>query len=175
MNIKTSTFALVFGIAYLAAGLMGLVPALLTPPPADAPPTTFTMMYGYLLGLFPVNLLHTLVHLVIGAWGIAAWAGRSSSVGFARSLAVLYGVLAVMGALPMLNTAFGMIPIHGNDVWLHGVTALIAAYFGWREPVSVQERRHMMVDRRQRMLPVGHERRFGLADRREHFGGMSPA
>jgi hypothetical protein len=175
MNIKTSTFALIFGIAYLAAGLLGLIPAMLTPPPADAPPTNFTMMYGYLLGLFPVNLLHTLVHLVIGAWGISAWSGRSSPVGFARSLAVLYGVLAVMGMLPMLNTTFGMIPIHGNDVWLHGLTAVIAAYFGWREPVAVKERRNEMADRRQRMLPVSRERRFGLADRREQFGGMSPA
>ena len=176
MHIKTSTFALVFGIAYLAAGLMGLIPAMLTPPPPDAPPTTFTLMYGYLLGVFPVNLLHTLVHLVIGAWGIAAWAGRSSSVTYARSLAVLYGALAVMGLMPMLNTTFGMIPIHSGDVGLHGVTALIAAYFGWRQPaMSMEERRNAMVDRRQRMLPVGRERRFGLADRREHFGGMSPA
>src|SRR3954470_12880937 len=87
MNIKTSTFALIFGIAYLAAGLMGLIPALLVPPPADAPSTTFTLMYGYLLGLFPTNLLHSLINLVIGVWGISAWAGRSSSVHYARSLA----------------------------------------------------------------------------------------
>jgi len=174
MNIKTSTFALLFGIAYLAAGLMGLIPALLVPPPADAPPTTFTLMYGYLLGLFPVNLLHTLVHLVIGAWGISAWSGRANSTHYARSLAVLYGVLAVMGIIPTLNTAFGMIPLHGSDVMLHAVTAGIAAYFGWRQPAT-KERRHMVYDRRQSMAPVGRERRFGLADRREGFGGMSPA
>jgi hypothetical protein len=173
--MRTSTFALIFGIAYLAAGILGLIPAMLTPPPADAPPTTFTLMYGYLLGLFPVNLLHTLVHLVIGAWGISAWSGRSSSMSFARSLAVLYGALALMGLLPMMNTTFGMIPIHGNDVWLHGFTAVIAAYFGWREPVAMAERRHLLADRRERMLPIGRERRLGLADRREGFGGMSPA
>ena len=39
--MKTSTFALIFGMAYLAAGLLGLVPATLMPPPIDAPPTTF--------------------------------------------------------------------------------------------------------------------------------------
>jgi len=175
MNIKTSTFALIFGIAYLAAGLMGLIPALLVPPPADAPATTFTLMYGYLLGLFPTNLLHSLINLVIGVWGISAWSGRSSSVHYARSLAVLYGVLAVMGTVPMLNTAFGMAPMYGNDVWLHGLTALIAAYFGWRQPVAIKERRHKLVDRREEMLPVSRERRFGLADRREHFGGAAPA
>src|SRR6476659_2595644 len=98
-EMKISTFALIFGIAYLAAGLMGFLPVFLVPPPADAPPTHFTLLYGYLLGLFPVNLLHSLVHLVIGAWGLSAWRGRASPVSFARGLAVLYGVLAVMGML----------------------------------------------------------------------------
>jgi hypothetical protein len=173
--MKTSTFALIFGLAYLAAGLLGLIPAMLVPPPADAPPTTFAVLYGYLLGLFPVNIVHTLVHLAIGAWGLAAWSGRSSSATYARGLTVLFGALAVLGLLPMTNTMFGMIPIHSHDVWLHGVTAVIAAYFGWREPMRASERRRPLQDRRQRMLPVARERRFGLADRRERWGGMAPA
>ena len=173
--MKTSTFALVFGIVFLVMGLMGLIPLFLVPPPIDAPPTNFTLLYGYLLGLFPVNLLHSLVHIVIGAWGISAWSGRSSSISFARGLAILYGALAVLGMFPLLNTAMGMIPIHGNDVWLHGITAVVAAYFGWRQPAGISERRHILGDRRQRMFPIARERRFGLADRREGFGGMSPA
>ena len=173
--MKTSTFALVFGLAYLVAGLLGLIPAMLVPPPPDAPPTTFAVMYGYLLGLFPVNIVHSAVHLAIGAWGLAAWSNRTSPVTYARSLAVLYGVLAVLGLLPLTNTLFGAIPIHSHDVWLHGVTAVIAAYFGWREPVRASERRRLSHDRRQRMMPVERERRLGLADRREHWGGMAPA
>ena len=173
--MKTSTFALIIGIAYLGAGLLGLIPAALVPPPIDAPPTNFTLLYGYLLGLFPVNLLHSLVHIVIGAWGISAWSGRSSSISFARGLAILYGALAVLGMFPLLNTAMGMIPIHGNDVWLHGITAVVAAYFGWRQPATMRERRHILGDRRQRMFPIARERRYGLADRREGFGEMSPA
>jgi hypothetical protein len=175
--MRTSTFALVIGIAYLGAGILGLIPATLMPPPADAPATTFTMLYGYFLGLFPMNLLHTMVHLAIGVWGIAAWAGSTSSVVYARALAVLYGALAVMGLMPNLNTVFGLIPIHGHDVWLHGATAAVAAYFGWRAPAMAREgeRRILVNDRRQRMLPVARERRFGLADRREGFGGMAPA
>jgi len=173
--MKTSTFALVFGIAFLVLGLMGLVPATLVPPPIDAPPTTFTLFYGYLLGLFPVNLVASLVHLVVGAWGISAWAGRSSSVGFARGVAILFGVLAVMGLLPLLNTALGMIPLHGKAVWLHGITAGIAAYFGWRQPAEMSERRYEITDRRQSLRPVPRERRLGLNDRREGFDGMSAA
>jgi hypothetical protein len=163
--MSTATFALIFGIAYLAAGLLGLIPAALMPPPADAPPTTFAVMYGYLLGLFPVNILHSAVHIAIGFWGLMAWRGRANPHVFARSLAVFYGVLAVMGLIPGMNTLFGMLPMYGHDVWLHAGTAAIAAYFGWRSEVPM-ERRHL-AERRQRMMPVGRERRFGLADRRQ--------
>ena len=164
--MRTTTFALILGIAYLAAGLMGLVPALLRPPPADAPPTSFTLLYGQLLGLFPVNILHTAVHLAIGFWGLSAWRGAADPKVFARSLAMLYGALAVAGLIPGLNTMFGFIPLHGHDVWLHAGTAAIAAYFGWRSEASMTERRHMG-ERRQRMMPVARERRLGLADRRQ--------
>jgi len=163
--MNSATFALIFGIAYLGAGLLGLIPAALMPPPADAPPTTFALMYGYLLGLFPVNILHSAVHIAIGVWGLMAWRGRASPQVFARSLALFYGVLAVMGLIPGMNTLFGMLPMHGHDVWLHGGSAAIAAYFGWRSEVPMERRQ--VTDRRQRMMPVARERRFGLADRRQ--------
>ena len=164
--MKTSTFALIFGIAYLGAGLLGLVPAALMPPPSDAPPTHFTMLYGYLLGLFPVNVLHSAVHIAIGAWGLAAWRGHAADARvYARALAIFYGALAVLGMMPGMNTLFGVLPIHGHDVWLHAGTAVAAAYFGWRAELPA-ERRTLAPDRRLRMLPVARERRLGLADRR---------
>ena len=64
--MRTATCALIIGIAFLAAGVLGLIPAALEPPPPDAPPTRFAVLYGYLIGLFPVNILHTAVHLAIG-------------------------------------------------------------------------------------------------------------
>ena len=173
--MKTSTFALIFGLIYTVLGLLALVPATLVPPPIEAPPTTFAYFYGYLLGLFPTNIVLTLVHLALGIWGLSVWRRGGESLTYVRSLAVIFGVLAVMGLLPMLNTLFGLMPVHGGDVALHGVTAAIAAYFGWREPVRAAERRRVPQDRRQRMTPVARERRFGLADRREQWGGMAPA
>src|SRR5262249_11993735 len=137
-------------LGFLVAGLLGLVPALLTPPPADAPPTTFTLLYGYLVGLFPVNVAHSIVHLAVGVWGIAAWRGANPAL-FARGLALLYGALTVMGTIPQLNTLFGWIPIYGNDVWLHGMTAAIAAWFGWRGEVTRAEQRSGRLDRRHRI------------------------
>jgi hypothetical protein len=64
-------FALVFAIVYLVVGILGFVPALVQP--ADhAPDLAVQAYHGRLLGLFPVNLLHNGVHLLIGIWGIAA-------------------------------------------------------------------------------------------------------
>jgi hypothetical protein len=126
--------ALIFGLVYFAAGLYGLIPGALGPPPPDAPPLAYTKLHGVVLGLFTVNLLHTLVHLTIGAWGLLAASARPRAVLYLRVLAVFYGVLAVMGLIPALNTTFGYIPIHGHDVWLHAGTAAIAAYFGFGAP-----------------------------------------
>lgn len=163
--MKTASFALIFGIAYLVVGLLGLIPAALRPPPADAPPTQFTMLYGYLLGLFPVNVLHSAVHLAIGTLGIAAWRGMTDPYVYARSVALFFGALAVMGLIPGMNTLFGLMPIYGHNVWLHAGSAAIAAYFGWRATEPELERRSQR-ERRQRMAPVARERRLGLADRR---------
>lgn len=163
--MKTTTFALIIGIAYLGAGVLGLIPAALMPPPPDAPPTTFTVLYGYLLGIFPVNVLHTAVHLAIGFWGLMVWRRLQDAKVFLRTLAILYGALAVMGLVPGLNNVFGFIPLHSHDVWLHAGTAALAAYFGWRSEVQMERRQN--TDRRQRMLPVARERRLGLADRRQ--------
>ena len=163
--MRTATFALIIGIAFLAAGVLGLIPAALEPPPPDAPPTRFAVLYGYLIGLFPVNILHTAVHLAIGVWGLAAWRGATDPKLYARSLAILYGVLAVMGLIPGLNTVFGLIPLDSHDVWLHAGTAALAAYFGWRKEVNMERR--TTGERRQRMIPVARERRLGVMDRRQ--------
>lgn len=182
--MQASTFALLAGVAYLLVGILGLVPVMLAPPPGDAPATSFALLYGYLLGLFPVNVLHTALHIAVGFWGLCAWSEKCGAVAFSRALAMIFGALAVLGALPASNTLFGLMPIDGHDVWLHGATALAAAYFGWRAgalrgrraPGAVRERRHGSApDRRQRTLPVARERRFGLTDRRDGFGGMSAA
>jgi hypothetical protein len=94
---------------------------------------------------------------------------------YARALAWIFGVLAVLGMLPVVNTLFGVMPLHSHDIWLHAITALAGAYVGWREPAPARERRRSVGDRRQRMIPVAHERRFGLADRREHYSSVSLA
>jgi hypothetical protein len=91
--------------------------------------------------------------------------GNASPKFYAQSLAVLYGALGVMGLIPGLNTVFGLVPLHGHDVWLHLGTAAAAAYFGWRQQAG--ERRRVAGDRRKApRAPVASERRQGVYDRR---------
>ena len=129
--MSTRRFALIIGVVFLLAGIAGFIPALVHPPHAGAPDVSVHSGHGYLLGLFPVNVLHNIVHLLIGVGGIATYGSFSAARMFSRILAIFYGLLAIMGLIPALNTTFGLIPIHGHDVWLHAVTAVLAAYFGW--------------------------------------------
>lgn len=173
--MSAAAFALLVGLAYLVLGLAGLVPATLVPPPVEAPPTWFALLYGDLFGLFPVNVLASAVHLGAGFWGLCAALHKCSAVAYARVLAIAFGVLALLGALPGANTLFGAMPAYGADVWLHAATALLAAYVGWRASAVARERRRNRADRRQREVAVARERRFGLVDRREGWSAMSLA
>ncbi len=123
------TVALLFGIVFLAVGILGFVPA--TAEPATHEGLTMTQNSAMLLGLFPVNLLHNVVHILFGLWGLAAYRSVGGSIGYFRAVAVIYALLTVLGLLPQTNTLFGLVPLHGNDVWLHAVLAIVAAYFGF--------------------------------------------
>lgn len=127
MNARA--IAMVLGLGFLAAGVAGFFPS---PIPPDAPPLTMPHGYGLALGLLPINTLHNIVHLVFGLLGLAAAGGAILSArAFCQLVAVAYGLLTVLGLLPATHTTFGLIPIYGNDVWLHGVIAVIAAIGGF--------------------------------------------
>jgi Domain of unknown function (DUF4383) len=123
-------FALVYGIVFLLVGIAGFVPGLVTAP-QPAADVAVEEGFGRLFGLFPVNVLHNVVHLAFGVWGLAAYRTLSAARIYARSVAVIYAIFAIMGLIPLLNTTFGLVPLYGHDVWLHVLLAVVAAYFGW--------------------------------------------
>jgi hypothetical protein len=125
--MSTKTAALLFGIVFAVVGVLGFMPA---PPPPDAPPLAVEHGHGLALGMFPVNTLHNIVHLLFGVLGLAAWSGGWGRRYF-QLVAVSYAVLTVFGMIPGANTTFGLIPLWGNDVWLHAVIAGASAYFGF--------------------------------------------
>jgi hypothetical protein len=138
MVMNTRYFALIAGIVYAAVGLLGFIPGLRTAPPPGAPELNVSAGYGLLFGLFPINVVHNIVHLALGIWGIVAYASFPAARRYAQGLAVIYGVLAVLGFFPVLNTLFGLAPLFGHDIWLHALTAIVAAYFGFRAPAMVE-------------------------------------
>ena len=129
--MDTRKFALVWGILFLIIFASGIVPGLLQPPAATDPHIAMDAMYGRALGLFPVNLLHDLVHLAFGIWGIAASRRLGSAKTYAKATAVIYAVFVIMGLVPALDTTFGLVPLFSHDVWLHIILAGGAAYFGF--------------------------------------------
>ena len=114
------TFAGIIGGVFLAVGLLGLI----------LNPTG-----GLLLGTFAVDLLHNIVHLVVGLAGLGAWyLGLVESRIFNKVLGVVYLVLGVLGFIPPLfddGLFLGILHLNNADNILHLVVGAIAAYFGF--------------------------------------------
>ncbi len=137
--------ALFLGAVFTALGIAGFFPdvvSLPSPEVAGAAPlpvdmgNTYLQGFGYLFGLFPINLMHNLVHLSVGIFGIAASTTVMGARLFNRFFAISYLLIAVMGLVPLARTTFGYMPIFGNNVWFNGLTALIAGYFGFFMPAK---------------------------------------
>ena len=129
MTIRT--IALILGVLYMALGILGFVPPMLSVEPNASPDVGMLAMYGYLFGFFPVNFILNLAHLASGAWGIAAARSSGGARAYMRTMAVFCAALAVVGLIPAANSLFGIAPLHGHNVWLHGITAGAAGFFGF--------------------------------------------
>ena len=112
MGNPARSFAGAFGAVYLLVGVVGFI-------------VTGTSTATHQLIIFDLNALHNLVHLAIGAIGLAAFtAGETVSRRYAFGLAAVYGVVAIAGFAP--QQFLGIIPIGGADIALHAATALVA-------------------------------------------------
>lgn len=127
--MTTRNFALVFGIIFLLIGISGFVPGLNQH--AAHPGVTVNGSSGNVFGLFPVNVIHNIVHLLFGLWGLAASRSYDGARGYAKGVGIIYAVLTIMGLIPGLDTMFGLTPLYGNDVWLHALLSAAGIYFGW--------------------------------------------
>lgn len=127
-------FALIFGLVFLLVGIAGFVPPLMTAVHLDHPGLAVGSGYDLLLGLFPVNLAHNVVHLAFGVWGLIAYRSLGAAKLYARGVAIVYAVLTVAGVVPTFDTLFGLTPLFGNNIWLHALLAIAAGYFGWMHP-----------------------------------------
>lgn len=119
--------AKVFGIVFLIVGALGFVP--------PAAPN------GYLLGLFQVDALHNLVHVLTGVVAlIAAYSSERASRLFLQIFGAVYGLLAVLGFFHGDAPLFGLIAHNQADIGLHLLIALVALYLGFVAPRTRTER-----------------------------------
>ena len=121
MNTTLQKLAGVFGVIFVLIAVLGFIaPGGLV---MAMDPTT-----GMVLGVFPVNLLHNIIHLAFGVWGLVASRSWSGSKSFFTIGGIIYVVLTCVGFLSPMG--FGLVPLGGADIWLHGVLAIAMLAIG---------------------------------------------
>jgi len=115
------TFGMLFGIVFLAVGILGFVPGI----------TKDDM----LLGIFMVNKVHSIVHIASGVvFLLASMAGAGAARLWFKIFGLIYAVVAIMGFVVGNGMIFNMISNNTNDTWLHVVLAAAMLLIGFASP-----------------------------------------
>jgi hypothetical protein len=100
------------GIFYVAIGILGFVPGVTND--------------GMLLGIFAVNALHNIAHLVLGA--VLIWGSMTVNNTVNKALAIVFALLVVASFIaPIVE----QLPLNPPDSVLHLVSAVITGYYGF--------------------------------------------
>ncbi len=110
------TLAWVFGAVFVTVGVLGYVPGITTD--------------GHLLGIFEVDGLHNIIHLVSGLAALAAAWGMYSPKLYFQVFGVVYGIVTALGFIQG-DTVLGLIGVNMADNLLHLVIAGAALYAGF--------------------------------------------
>jgi len=130
MNSTIQKLAAVFGVVFILVAIVGFIA-----PGGMAMQPTDPALAAKALGIFPVNLLHNIVHLLFGAWGLAASRSWGGSKQFFTVAGVIYIVLTIVGFLS--PSGFGLVPLGGSDIWLHCLLGVVMVAIGYTaKPVA---------------------------------------
>jgi len=113
--------ALIFGIVFLAIGVLGFFTSGTS---MEADP----MLAPQLFGLFPINALHNVVHLLFGVWGVVAARHWDSARTYCTVAGITYLALTLLGFI--IPSTFGLMPIGGNDIPLHAFIGIVLTGVG---------------------------------------------
>lgn len=125
--------ALGLGAIYVIVGIAGFVPAL-------APAGMHEGMdsaTGALLGIFPINAVHNVVHLAIGAALLYGATATPAALLVSKVVGATYILVGVLG-IPFPN-GFGLLPLGGADIVLHLGTGAVLLYIGFAAPGLVSD------------------------------------
>jgi hypothetical protein len=109
------TLVMILGVVFVIIGLLGFF--------MDSP----------LLGLFEVDTVHNVVHLLSGVIAIAAAAmGESAAKTYAKVFGLVYALVTVLGfVMGTDEKLLGLMVINANDNYLHLLLAVILLYLGF--------------------------------------------
>lgn len=115
------SLGLLFGIVFLAIGILGFVPGI----------TKDDM----LLGIFMVNGAHSIVHIVSGViFLFASMSGAGAARLWFQIFGVIYAIVAILGFMNPNGMLLGMIANNPADTWLHVVLAVVMLLIGFGSP-----------------------------------------
>ncbi len=109
--------ALAVGAVFLLVGILGFIPGITT----NYGDMTFVGhdSEAKLLGLFQVNVLHNIVHLLFGVAGLVLARAWESSRLFLIGGGAVYLVLWLYGLVIDLNSTANFVSLNTADNWLH--------------------------------------------------------
>lgn len=118
-----------FGIVYVLIGVLGFIPGVTVP--SNRPGGMAGE--GLLLGIFAVNEVHNIAHLVLGA--IMIWGGRSDAnvITVNKAMAVVFVLLVIASFIAPLVEGVALNP---PDTILHLLSVLLTGYLGFIAPRS---------------------------------------
>ena len=131
-------FATIAGLLLLVLGICGFVPPLT---PAETDPLRVAAEVGgpQLFGVFPSSGVLAGIHVALGLWGLFGGTRLGRAVLFARGAGFILLALTAMGTIPGADTMFGLAPLYGNNLLVHGPLAILSFLFGWlyRRPAAL--------------------------------------
>jgi hypothetical protein len=112
--------ATVFGVGFVVVGILGFIP-LFTP-------------NGHLLGIFEVNGVHNVIHLLSGIAALVASKTHRYSRLYFQVFGIVYGLVTVLGIFAGDNDLLGIMAHNVADIFLHAIITAAALYFGFGTP-----------------------------------------
>jgi hypothetical protein len=129
------------GLVFLGLGVCGLIhPLVQSPPPGQttAQGMLIETNFGFLFGIFAMNIVSDILFIAVGAAGIIAAYSVSTSRWYEQMVFSLCVAFAVLGFLPLgINRLWGVMPLFG---WLDAfflIVALFTFYFAFVEPPTL--------------------------------------
>jgi hypothetical protein len=120
--------ATVMGIVFLAVGVLGFIPGITT----NYGTMTFAGHHSdaMLLGIFQVSVLHNIVHLLLGAAGLALARSEVNAWYYLIGGGIIYLALWIYGLVVSQLTPANFVPLNNADDWLHLVLGVVMIVLG---------------------------------------------